>query len=90
MAEDTYEGWTNRATWYVYQCLTMDEDTYRTAMRNAQGGEGSLKLFGEGYFQQGHRLDQKVPDHCATVHLKAAISSVNWREIHTVLIESLR
>jgi hypothetical protein len=90
MAEDTYEGWTNHATWCAYQCLTMDEDTYRTAMRNAQRGVGALRLFGEAYFQQGHWLDNKLPDRCATVHLQAGTSSIDWHEIYTALIESLR
>ncbi len=87
MTDETYEGWTNRETWYVSLWLNNEEPLYDAAREIAARGERSFDA-AETLRQYVEELvlGDEPPANLATDLLTYALARVNYREI----VESFR
>jgi hypothetical protein len=96
MAQDTtYNGWTNYATWSVALFIDNEsneciQDAARAALVDDYGD--ALKTYVEEYFL----TDPETGDYLGGMNLfvqqliGAAMSAVNWRELHGHYLETAR
>lgn len=80
--DETYNGWTNRATWHTNLVISNDPDSYRYWDDKAKyyAESPAYLLAGEMEAEIGR---EHVPEDCAT-------QSINWREIASVWHEEAR
>lgn len=88
MANDKYNGWTNRATWLVQLWLDNEQGTQVALYDIARSNRESLANTADGIKDYIEELLPELDGFAADL-MSVAIGEVNWSEIAEHAIENL-
>lgn len=87
MADDTYQGWTNRETWCVHLWLTNEVALYAGTIAAARAVDTFHPENVENYTRDALDEWSEASDWTLDL-LNCALARVNWREVSDALRET--